>query len=647
MSCLRVLLLTLALLTGGAALAQEALAQESRGWIGTGLQDVSKAEADRLGWDGPRGAKLGSVAAGSPADKAGLKAGDIVVAIERTVIDTGSELDAAIAARRPGEEIRLQVLSGGRERRVALTVAAQPRAQIADKAQLPVLMLDTGGHMAVIKGLAFTPDGRQIVSAGDDKVVRVWDWRTGRTVRAIRGESGAGSAGKIYALALSPDGRWLATAGWSGSWTGKKRPVDEDAAKVRIWDFASGELVALLKGHESTLQALAYSPDGKLLASAGYDNTGIVWDVSNPLAGRLLHRLRGHEDHVYAVAFMPDGRRIVTGSYDKTLRLWDVATGRQLAVLNKHKNKVRSLAVSPHGSSIVSGDLGGDILLWDGASGRLVKDFARQANEVGALAFSRDGKLLLSSAGIGRGGYVQHIWDVASGREVARNDKHDNTSFAATWSPDGRYVVTGAFSGDVQVWHPRTGSTEAVLRGTGAQRWTACFSPDSRTIYWGQSDRHEAQNKRGPLELSLRLPAPGLPLGRPERLPPGAPSLVRCAQETFGNWKLTHATSSDFRYYDGILMAYKDGAKVAEIRRFSYDGYRHRSYSFTADGQAILSGGDGGHLIRYDLDGKATGEFIGHESEVWALSPSPDRRLLVTASADQTVRLWNVRTRAS
>jgi hypothetical protein len=177
------LLFMLAFLIGGTASAQEA-----KGWLGADVVDVTKAEADKLGWETPHGAKLGVVASGSPAEKAGLKSGDIILAIDTTFIDTSSNVGAIIAAKHAGDELRLQVLSGGRERRIAVTIAERPKPQAAQGHDLPLLMLDTGGHMALIKGLGFTLDGNQLVSAGDDKVIRAWDWRAGKTVRAIRGE---------------------------------------------------------------------------------------------------------------------------------------------------------------------------------------------------------------------------------------------------------------------------------------------------------------------------------------------------------------------------------------------------------------------------------------------------------------------------
>ncbi len=106
-----------------------------------------------------------------------------------------------------------------------------------------LLQLGTGGHLAKIKGLAFTPGGKYIISAGLDKVIRVWDWRAAKTVRTIRGQSGPGDAGKIYAIALSPDGRWLAAGGCFAGSGGENR---QDCGAIRLYAFESGEPKALL-----------------------------------------------------------------------------------------------------------------------------------------------------------------------------------------------------------------------------------------------------------------------------------------------------------------------------------------------------------------------------------------------------------------
>jgi hypothetical protein len=272
------------------------------GMLGAGVLDPTKAEADKLGWDAPHGAKLGVVESSSAAGKAGLKSGDIIVSIDRIMVDTSSDFDAAIAAKRPGDELRILVLSGGRERYVRLTLADQPKAQAVQEEPVPQLMLDASGHTARINALAYTPDGKQLVSAGDDKVIRVWDWQAGNTVRTIRGQVGPGDEGKIYAIALSPDGRWLAAGGVT------HKECRARCGEIRLYDFATGNLVGLFRGHTQIVLRLAFSPDGRRLISGSADNTAIIWDVDSR---KLVHRLQGHKGAIRDVAFTPDGFRAV------------------------------------------------------------------------------------------------------------------------------------------------------------------------------------------------------------------------------------------------------------------------------------------------------------------------------------------------
>ena len=140
---------------------------------------------------------------------------DILVSLDGVEIESVKALVETVAKKAAGTEIKLAILRAGREKRLALKLGARPAQFAAAKppADAPLPMLDTGGHMALIKGIAFTPDGRQLVSASDDKTIRVWDLASGKTVRTIRGESAPGAAGKVYAMALSPDGKWLAAGG--------------------------------------------------------------------------------------------------------------------------------------------------------------------------------------------------------------------------------------------------------------------------------------------------------------------------------------------------------------------------------------------------------------------------------------------------
>jgi WD40 repeat protein len=526
-------------------------------------------------------------------------------------------------------------------------------AQTADK---PQLMLDTGGHMAMIKGIAFTPDGRQLVSASNDKTIRVWDLASGKTVRTIRGESAPGQAGKVFAMALSPDGKWLAAGGWTYP------ECKGRCGEIRLYEFASGKLVALLKGHTNVVLGLAFSPDGSRLISGSGDNTAILWDTGIRAGTRvaepkLLHRLEGHKDFIYTVGFSPDGSRAVTGSYDHDLRLWRVADGKEIAHMTGHGDKVSSLAVAPDGT-IASGDWSGEIRLWDSRDGRFLRVLARQeGTHVGSLSFSPDHKLLLSGCGYGGcAAKPQHVYDIASGKEIATYTRHDNIVLATAFSPDGRWAATsGGNNMEIHLWDPHSGKPRPGpdgkplrLAGQGQPVWAAGFSADGRRIGWGNMaicpGENSCPDRLGLLQFALTLPLGEGALGAPVALGEAEAGAFRRAQASFGGFSLSHRKGGAYGG-DAILDISKDGRAVASIARNATNGLQHRSYSFTPDGETVISGGAGGVLTAYDRAGNKAGDFVGHEGDVMAVAPSPDGRLLVSGAADQTVRLWNLKTR--
>jgi WD40 repeat protein len=500
----------------------------------------------------------------------------------------------------------------------------------AQTQNLPILQLDTGGHQAILKSMAFTPDGKYIVSSGDDKVVRIWDWRAGKTVRAIRGQIDSGDEGKIFAMALSPDGRSIATGGF----------VDGDV--VRVFDFASGSLKRLLKAHTDVTHTLSFSPDSKLLISGSSDLTAIIWDVAS---GRQLVTLKGHNGAIYGTGFTPDGARVVTASLDKTLRLWSVADGSLIRVLDGHSEQVFAVAVSPKSDLIASADITGEVRLWDGKTGRFIRVLGNIEGIVASVQFSPDGTSVLATCGgSGRCAYKQTIFDVLTGRVRTIFDRHDNIVRASAFSPDGQLVATGGGNDRaIFVWNAATGEPVATLKGTGQTVWAVAFSEDNRRIGWGQVISATANvNDFGPVQMSLRLPAADEALGEPT--PITDQQNWRRVVTKFGNLSLRHKQTSAYGY-NNILEIVQDGAVRATITRDSTNGLRHHSYTFTPDGKTVISGGNG-FVTAYDLDGKVVGEFVGHESDVYTLAVSPNGKFLVTGAADQTVRLWDIKSRA-
>src|SRR5262249_50218905 len=154
-------------------------------------------------------------------------------------------------------------------------------------------------------GLLFTRDGKQLVSASKDKTIRVWDVRTGEVLRVLRPPIGPGEAGTLYSAALSPDGRTLGVAGVG---------LREGEAPIYLLAFADGRIENILRGHTGLVRDLAFSPDGRQLASGSYhDLTARLWDLAS---GACQHVLKAHTGGILGIAFAPDGRRLATASQD-------------------------------------------------------------------------------------------------------------------------------------------------------------------------------------------------------------------------------------------------------------------------------------------------------------------------------------------
>ena len=493
-------------------------------------------------------------------------------------------------------------------------------------AEKPLLQIDSGGHKALIMDVVFTPDGRYLVSASDDKLIRVWDLKTGRTVRTLRGQLGAGHEGKIFAMALSPDGQWLAAGGYPSRWG------------IRLYDFPTGKLVALLKGHTNVVYSLAFSPNNRYLVSGSFDKNAILWDVKRK---RRLHTLQGHTDHIYAVGFTPDSKRVVTGSYDHTLRLWQVRNGQRIATLTGHTDKVRSVAISPQDGTIASGSWDHSIRLWNGRTGRFVKTLANQGTKVGSLSFSPDGRYLLS--GISFPPYNCHVYSVSSGKKRVTYKGHDSIVLATAISPDGHWAATGGGNDQaIHIWTLRDGKLKQRLVGVGASTWAVGFSDDGKTLAWGKTSRTNSPTNRGSLEYRLTLPTADRPVGAPKALKQDQNYLR--AQDQWRGWTLRSRQGGNYGY-QAILEIRHQNRIQASIERAPHEGYGHWSYTFTPNGQTIISGGAGGVITAYNRDGSKLGDYIGHTGDVWAVAVSPDGRLLASASHDQTVRLWDLQSR--
>jgi WD40 repeat protein len=229
-----------------------------------------------------------------------------------------------------------------------------------------------------------------------------------------------------------------------------------DGSSTRTVGVLSPEHIRTLSGHTDSVCSVAFSPDGKILASGSWDDTIKLWDVAT---GTLLRTLQGHTDLVWSVAFSPDGKILASGSGwpDNAIKLWDVATGTLLRTLSGHTDFVRSVAFSPDGKILASGSCGkregylcvqGEIKLWDVATGRELRTLAGHTDFVCSVAFSPDGKILAS----GSRDKTIKLWDVATGRELRTLAGHTSDVLSVAFSPDGKLLASGSWDKTIKLW---------------------------------------------------------------------------------------------------------------------------------------------------------------------------------------------------
>jgi len=542
-----------------------------------------------------------------------------------------------------------------RDGRLIVTGSFDSTAKVWEVASGKELLTLKGQH-GTINSAAFSPDGQRIVTGSSDHQAMVWDVASGRELFTLEGHTTS-----IRSVAFSPDGRWIVTG--SGDLNGG----GEDHT-ARIWEAASGHQVLTLKGHSGAIISVTYSPDGQRIVTGSSDWTAKVWEAGT---GKELLTLKGHSAMVNSVAFSPDGERIVTASDDHTARVWDLVSGKELLTLKGHTDQVDSVAFAPDGQRIVTGSLDQTVRVWDAAAGGELRRLVGHSSAVNSVAFSPDGRWIATASGdwMRANEHTVRIWDADAPREPLTLTGHTARVTSVSFAPEGERVFTGSSDGTARVWETASGRELLIIKPQSNVVSGGVFSPDGKRIVTESADQ----------SVKVRDVASGRELltfeGHAGEVRPlaFAPDGQRIATASFdGTAKVWDATTGkDLLTLDGhsggvwsVAFA-PDGRRIVTALHLAtkvWDATNGKELltlkdhkeagtivaytaAFSPDGQRIVTSSSDRTATVWDASsGKELLALKGHQEQVWCAAYSPDGKRIVTGSTDRTAKVWDATT---
>jgi WD40 repeat protein len=445
-------------------------------------------------------------------------------------------------------------------------------------------------HTAAVTAVAFSPDGQTLVTAAEDHSVRLWGVASWRHVKLL--------VPWPRSVAFAPDGKTLAIA---------------SGPAVRLWDVAAGCERAVLS-HSTGVAALAFSPNGQLLAAGCGDSTVRVWDVATQ---RQVGRLLGHTQPQLTVAFSRDGRILASGSLDNTVRLWDAATLKEIANFRRHTAQIQSLSFSSDGKTLASASIDGTVQLYDVVTTQWRTSLPGHRTPIGPVIFSPDGKALATGGGDG----TIRVWDPDTKNVVAMLRGNTNPINALAYAPDGHTLVSGCYDGTVKVWDVTSKRDPTILTAQKPAFGSIAFSSDGKIVavgdqpnrsikLWDTASRQQIgtlQGERGPVECVA--------------MSPDGQTVAAGSGDTVRLWNVRTKN---------LVTEFRHAGQVDAI-------------AFSPDGKLVAACGGLGSGTTQVWDRDTGRKVVAPTIPGHAIRFSPDGTLLAVGS-DKTVRLWDVAT---
>ena len=466
------------------------------------------------------------------------------------------------------------------------------------------------GHQQEVACVTWSPDGSLLVSSGWDGKIKAWDPDSGRE---LPGFEGSPKQRLIFSVAFSPDGRLLGAAG-----------VDDPnpTARATLFDVRTRRVKRELAGHSLVVHGIRFSPDGQYVATTSFEGTVKIWSVEPPPP---YVSLEGHEQTVWTAAFSPDGRQVATGSLDQTARIWDADTGALLRTFVV-RFPVVSLGFSHDGKRLATVGPDHTACVWDVQTIPETRSRRRQS----AQTESAEGQQRLKSAATESAGPAQVQRERVPDPPLLRLRGHTRALLAVAWSPDDQWIATGSKDQTARIWNVSTGAEHRTLIGHNDSVQAVAFTPDGDILATGSGDG------------TVRLWS--VPSGECLRvLTNHTDSVLSLAFSPNGDLLATGSADRSARLWDSHT------GRQVQVLAGHINGVT--SVAFSPDGQRLITAASGTDLYAnatremraffWDVaSGRQLLTLPAHNNAVYAAAFSPEGRRLVTASGDNTVRIW-------
>jgi WD40 repeat protein len=490
-------------------------------------------------------------------------------------------------------------------------------------------------HGQYVHAIAYSPDGRSLATGSSDHSIRILDAASGKLLQELKDHTDG-----VLSVAFSPDGKQLLSGSYDNT--------------ARLWDIATGKALQTFKGHSWWVWSARFSPDGKRIVTASQDGKAIVWERTNGGASQPsasnpqplfveLTQFTGHDGAVYAAAFSPNGKLVATGGYDKFVMIWNPDEVKPVDIKRRldeqpdpkpnylrlagHDGPVRSVGFSPSGQFVITGGDDNAIRLWDAVTGDTANVLRGHGSSVRACEFSPDGQFVLS----GGEDDVIRVWNLA-GYEESRVlhstvfSGHADAVLSARFSPDGKDIVTASRDRTAALWDVSSGKRlKQFEEGHEFLATSAVFFSDRRRLATGAGD-NSVRIWDIALGTQLAVLEPTGPLGT-------------LAVSPDGDWLVTGNPGNDAIVWDA-----HSGQPLATLAGHTGEV---SAVAFSPQGDLLATGDEHGNIRLWHKQGPpgqwtATGELNGHSRSITAMKFTPDGKRLVSSSGDRTCAQWDV-----